>query len=144
MPEEPTPEGTARFAGPWLVQETMPHATYGASAYQLHPDGSLTLVWDAGLGTIPQGHVRSPDRSITCQFGDTWTSVDARLVIDGKCSDGVERSIELEVTSPPSSNAIGATVVIGDVGEERGWQPPQWGWALTKCADVPTCRPAGF
>ncbi|MBA3502586.1 MAG: hypothetical protein M4D80_26570 [Myxococcota bacterium] len=143
--EQAEPEsGSARFVGPWLVEETMPHATYGASAYELRADGTLALTWDAGIIGISQGHVRSPDRSITCEFGGTWTSIGALLVIDGDCSDGVARAIELELTSSPSSNASGATVVIRDVGEEPGWQPPQWGWALRKCADVATCRTSGI
>ena len=138
------PSDSTRFVGPWLVEETMPHATYGASAYELHADGTLTMTWDAGIIGIPQGHVRSPDHSITCAFGGTWTSTGALLVIDSECSDGIDRAIELELTSPASSNASGATVVIRDVGDEPGWQPPQWGWALRKCADVPSCRTAGI
>lgn len=137
-------EGSARFAGPWLVEETMPHATYGASAYELGVDGSLTLTWDAGILGIPQGHVRSPDLSVRCLFGDTWTSAGDLLVIAGNCTDGTERSIELAFTSDPASNASGAIVVIDEVGQERGWQPPQWGWMLRKCADVASCRTAGF
>lgn len=138
-------ESSNRFVGPWLVEETMPHATFGASAYELHADGSLTLAWDAGIIGIPQGHVRSPDLSITCRFGDAWTSSDDELlVIAGNCTDGVDRPIELDFVSSPASNASGAIVRIEEVGRERGWQPPQWGWALSKCADVETCRPSGF
>jgi hypothetical protein len=138
-------ENSPRFAGPWLVTETQPHALYGASAYELHLDGSLTLAWDAGINDMPQGYVRSPDLSISCFFGHSWTSVgDALLVIDGNCTDGVERAIELELASPPASNSSGAIVRIDEVGQQRGWQPPQWGWALSKCPDVQTCRPFGF
>ena len=139
-----TESTSSRFVGPWLVEETMPHATYGASSYELQSDGSLTLIWDAGILGIPQGHVRNSDRSITCVFGDAWTSSDAVLLIDGKCSDDLARTIELELTSPASSNASGATVEIKSVAGEDGWQPPQWGWSLRKCADVQSCRTPGF
>lgn len=123
-----------RFVGYWFVEETQAHALYGASTYELATDGTMTLVWDAGLMGFPQGHVRSPDRSRTCQFGTTWHSNgDGILVIDGVCSDDASREIVLAFANDPSSNAIGATVEIASVGGEDGWIPPAFGWSFQKC-----------
>lgn len=132
-PGDVTP--SERFVGPWFVEETEAHALYGASTYELAADGTMTLVWDAGLMELPQGHVRSPDRTRTCRFGTTWQSRgDGILVIDGACSDDAHREIALAFASDPSLNAIGANVEIISVGGEDGWLPPAFGWSFRKCA----------
>lgn len=126
---------SARFVGHWFVEETQAHALYGASMYELAADGRVTLVWDAGVMGLPQGHVRSPDQGRTCQFGPTWHSRgDSVLVIDGACSDDASREIVLAFRNDPSTNAIRATVEIASVGGEGGWIPPAFGWSFQKCA----------
>lgn len=134
--------GESRFVGRWFVEETDAHALYAASTYDLREDGSIELVWDAGFYDAPQGQVRSPDGAIRCVFGASWGSPDgAHLLVDGVCSDDVARDIQLLFTSDPAANTAGATVVIDEVGGERGWQEPQWGWSFTRCAGTDPCHP---
>ena len=138
---EIAPDSAERFVGSWFVEETEAHALYAASSYQLHQDGSVELIWDAGWYQVPQGYVLSPDLSVQCLFGAEWMSwSDDRLLIVGNCSDDMERLIDLAFVSDPSGNAAGATVDIQEVGGEAGWLPPQWGWSFRKCAPFDSCR----
>ena len=68
-PVEPI-EHSARFVGTWLVEETVPHATYFASSWRLSEDGSLTLVDDFSVGGGLYPGVSSEDEpGILCGFG---------------------------------------------------------------------------
>ncbi len=133
-----------RFVGRWFIEETEAHALYSASTYAFAADGTLSLVWDAGLYGFPQGYVRSPDGALSCFFGDTWSSRGQELlVIDGACDDDSTRAITLRFTSAPSSNVAGAAVQIDSVGGQAGWLPPQWGWSFRKCAPEDPCTGTG-
>jgi hypothetical protein len=83
-----------------------------------------------------------PADGLTCVFGDWWSAEsDSHLVIDGDCTDGEQRDIELLFRSPASTNADGADVEILAVGGEPGglWSPPWWGWAFRKCSSREDC-----
>src|SRR5688572_16512700 len=136
-------DATSRFTGRWFIEETVAHALYAASTYDLRVDGTVELVWDAGFYAQPQGQVLSPDTSVSCVFGEVWQAPDLwHLIIAGECSDQIARDIHLDFESAPAANAAGATVLIDDVGGEEGWQEPQFGWSFRKCpaADDP-CHP---
>ena len=129
-----------RFAGRWFIEETQAHALYGASTYELTPDGAVGLLWDAGLDEMPQGHVRHPDSATVCVFADGWRSFDDEsLVVDVDCSDEVARALVLSFTSAPAANAVDADVTIASVGGESGWLPPEWGWSFRKCEAAEPC-----
>jgi hypothetical protein len=133
-------EQDERFMGRWFIEETVAHALYGASTYTLSADGTIELVWDAGIYGFPQGYVQSPDLAVRCFFGEHWTSRGSDvLVIEGDCDDETSREISLRFTSAAGQNAEGATVEIEAVGGEPGWLPPQWGWSFRKCASDEPC-----
>ena len=139
---DPPIEATERFVGQWLISETEPHALYGESLFRFAADGSVAMIWDAGLyGEMhSQGHVRHPSDDLdapVCFFGASWHSiVSERMVIEGACSDNIPRPIELYFVSDAAANSAGATVEIVDVGGETGWLPPRWGWKFKKCQRI--------
>jgi hypothetical protein len=140
----PDVDHSERFVGHWFVEETEAHALYGASTYEFTAEGTIALAWDAGFYGTPQGYVRSADDSVSCFFGDAWRSEgDDVLVIDGDCSDGAPREIELVFVTGPAANAVRASVEIVSVGGAPGWLPPRWGWSFQKCAFGEICTGAG-
>jgi hypothetical protein len=136
----PAGERDDRFVGRWFIEETTPHATYGASTYSFSADGTIELVWDAGIFGFPQGYVQNPDQSLRCFFGPTWTSRGADLlIIEGLCDDNSTREIALRFPLDPTQNATGTSVDIDSVGGAPGWLPPQWGWSFRKCTTDEPC-----
>jgi hypothetical protein len=133
-------EHSERFVGMWLVDQPT-HATYEATFYDLQGSGDLLEVHSIDLGGHLQylgetGRVTDPSGAVSCLFGSSWHSRDdATLVILGECSDDFAREIVLGFQADASANAgyPGATVKIGDVGGEVGWQHAGFEWAFHKC-----------
>ncbi|MEZ4403217.1 MAG: hypothetical protein R3B06_24545 [Kofleriaceae bacterium] len=57
------------------------------------------------------------------------------LVIDGVCSDGVAREVEIGLAADSSSDAdwSGAGGTLLTVGGEEGWSHDNWEWSFRKC-----------
>jgi hypothetical protein len=145
------PQGNGRFVGLWLVDQPT-HALYELTFYELRADGVLRT----GRADPPgcTGHLRkhcvtgsvaSADMARSCVFSDRWSAPDERtLVIRGRCSDGKDRDIALDFTSPPARDGTsGADVEVKTVGGETGWVHDNWPWRFLRCAPGETeitCR----
>lgn len=144
-PAEDPAVDTARFVGTWLVEETMPHATYFASKWRFADDGSLSLVEDFSFGGGLYPSVSwTGDKEILCTFGGRWSSPDDRTVrIDTLCSDAEVRVLELTFATDSAGNAVGIEPESMRVdGDEAGWSAPVWGWRFFKCdGDGANCDP---
>ena len=144
------PERADRFAGLWMVDQPY-HAGYEVNFYALGADGQVELVDSFGNPAPATGPVTgvvsdSPTAALQCVFGASWHSVAGeRLIIEGRCTDGSSRNIELGFTSPAAQNGVGggATVDLISVGGEQGWIHPGFDWRFKKCPAGPAMVPSG-
>lgn len=134
---EPSPERGGRFVGTWLIDQPS-HALYEYTFYTFGADGTL----ERGPMCDETGWVqRGVDSPLRCTFGDGWESHgDTALAIFGACSDGQDRTIELQFLTPPDANADGAAVQVTAVDGEPGWghEWPSWRWQ--RCGGAQTCE----
>ena len=116
------------LADVWLFDQPS-HGEYEAVEVSLFPDGHLAKhhVRGEGVEVVSQGAVR-------CGFGDRWRpGAGARLEVDGTCTDGVARSIVLDLTTAEP-------VVVSVGGETAGWSHPGWSWRALRCHTSPGMR----
>ncbi len=137
-------ETDERFVGEWMIDQPL-HATYEASWYDFHADGSLEHLGDCSFGgtTGPTGFVNKAGGQLRCEFAERWSAPDAStLVIDGACSDGRDRQIVLGFPTDTGQNASGLSAIdVTQVGGEDGWGHFQFDWSWQKCGDE-SCAPA--
>lgn len=146
-PSEPTPPPSSRFTGTWLIEETVPHATYFASMWEFAEDGSLALVQDFSIGGPGYPTVSwSGNLDNTCSFGDQWFSPDDQtLQVTGLCTFGAGQ-IEIVFDADEAANAMSVTPTSLSVdGDADLWVEPAWGWHFVKCeGDFSNCEPLTF
>lgn len=125
-------EAESRFAGRWLILDTVFRATSGASVYDFRPDGTLELVEVWAVASA--GGVSDPATGRSCEFVGPWSADGSVLTIGASCSDGAARDVALEF-GDASSNATGNVVEIARVGGETGWRTFEhtWAWAWMHC-----------
>lgn len=140
-----------RFIGLWAVEQPT-HALYEVTYYRFDATGALTAV--ASDPADCSGHlaqhcvtgsvancVPAPpdlrcDGTVTCVFGDTWSSLDARtLVIAGVCSDAAAREIVIALAADASADEQwgGAEATVRTVGGDPAWSHDNWPWAFRRC-----------
>jgi hypothetical protein len=128
-----------RFVGLWMVDQPT-HGAYEVTFYTFEEGGQLLQTdfqdgWGGRFGetgSVAKAETFDP----ACTFGDEWHSAGANaLVIQGDCTDEVEREIVLELDSDPSNNSEmgGVTIKIVSVGGESDWIHADWPWMFRKC-----------
>lgn len=135
----------SRFVGTWLVEETVPHATYFASLYAFGEEGSVTLLEDLSYdqGIVYPEVSWAGNAWIVCTFGERWWADDAvHLEVEGVCSDELARPIRIAFDPEASGNTEGVGVRLVSVGgDTQMWSEPGWGWHFIKCApDLSNCQ----
>jgi hypothetical protein len=121
------------------------HALYEASWYRFDDDGVLGHEGTCTVGSpavgFETGFVRGQG-DLVCTFGERWSSPDHEtLLIEGECSDGLVRDIELGFPADSAANSQGGQtqVEVLSVGGDEGWEHgfPEWRWL--KCLDSTPC-----
>jgi hypothetical protein len=144
---EPTALPQSRFTGTWLIEETMPHATYFASMWEFADDGRLTLVQDFSVGGPGYPTVSwAGNLDNACSFGDRWSSPDDQtLQVTGLRTFG-SGQIEIVFDADQAGNAMSVTPTSMSVdGDTDMWSEPAWGWHFVKCeGDFSNCAPLTF
>lgn len=145
------PAHAPRFVGLWAVEQPT-HALYEVTYYRFDAAGALAAVASdpadcsghlsehcvtgSVADCVPVAPDERCDGTVTCVFGATWRSLDARtLVIAGACSDAAARDIVLELPADASGDAQwgGAAVTVRTVGGDPAWSHDNWPWAFRKC-----------
>lgn len=137
--EVPAPsldEHHPRFVGTWVVEEEAARGGYAGALWELAADGGLARV--AVVERSGDAHVLGTvtNEVATCAFGSRWASAGPDvLVLEGRCTDGRPRAIELDFAVDPSRNETHRAPTVLRVGGEEGWsRGGPWGWAIRKCA----------
>ncbi|MDH5673098.1 MAG: hypothetical protein OEZ06_13165 [Myxococcales bacterium] len=138
--DEAVAPGLALFEGVWAVEQPF-HGSYEATVYEFVADGSLlehetVTSGDLSLDFVT-GTVADATGSISCRFGSRWRAdVPRTALIEGVCSDGLEREISLDF--PFGLEAFGLIPVISVAGD-TGWVHPGWPWSFRKCGQRAGC-----
>lgn len=127
-------EHSARFIGPWEIDDTEPHAYDLHALLHFHADGSLD-VSDDSSPREPKARLASVStRAGQCSFRDRWTSVgDTDLFVEVSCESGVKEAHF--VFGDPASNrsGAGAEVRLADVDGDREVDlPDSFGWRMSR------------
>ncbi|MFO0604396.1 MAG: hypothetical protein U0324_14530 [Polyangiales bacterium] len=131
------PRAPVDWTGLWIVDQPT-HAEYEATTYRFARNGTLALdrAYQSGFtppaGAAPVGFVARG--AVSCRFGARWSSAGATLRVDGVCSDGRARTIELSIAGDGSvGGAEPFMPSVLRVGDEPGWSHPRWPWRFRRC-----------
>lgn len=129
-PIEPKDDLDMRFVGQWQVHDNVPRGGITSDLYMFHEDGRLELLDQA----TPAGIVWQCEQEQDCMrglietqcvFGSKWWSRGPfKLFIEGECTDGQTRSIELVFPekTPEDGRVPGIEVRLISVGNDiSGW-----------------------
>ena len=155
------------LAGIWRVDQPF-HAGYEFTLYDFNENGTLEIIPVDAPFSFPMdcsnfdtssifdsgceiGNVTRCDKDefgncmlpfLTCWFGNSWRALDSEVLsINGDCSDGEGRSIELLLqtndNAPLSEITDGFFVpqILSVGGESSGWTHERFRWAFEKCSD---------
>jgi len=144
-PQLDPPETHERFVGEWMIDQPL-HATYEATWYFYHDDGTLEHLRDCSLGgPVPTGFVADVNETVRCEFANGWSAPDGdTLIVAGACTDSRDREIVLGFPTDTSGNASGlpaGEIQIVAVDGEDGWLHAPFDWRWVKCGDQ-SCEPA--
>ena len=112
---EPEPRFDDRFVGTWLVHDNVPRGGITADIYRFAEDGTLELIdqYDpAGVVVacptgLPADECTRIENSLSCRFGQRWESEGSEVLrIEGECSDGTARMIELSFPESVLTNSV--------------------------------------
>jgi hypothetical protein len=138
MGQHPLDSHDPRFSGFWMAEEI--RDAYVAAVYQLSESGAIETVRVESPSDGEPTLAMNPTSYVRCGFGRTWHSESPSiLIIDGRCSDGRTRALELEFQNPATTNQSGAEVTLRSVDAESGWTiGVPFPLSLRKCNDA-TC-----
>ena len=129
-PIEPTDDLDMRFVGQWQVHDNVPRGGITSDFYMFHADGRLELieqytpagvVWQCAQSRdCAQGQIETQ-----CSFGSRWWSRGPfKLFIEGECTDGQARAIELafpeKTSDDPRLPGIEVSLISVD-NDTSGW-----------------------
>jgi hypothetical protein len=122
-----------QIVGTWRA--TLSSDAQSFSDYVFGDAGALATLRTVVDGkTVPPmqgaGVITSTDGQTSCAFGDAWRTTDTQVIVDGTCTDGTERDIELDF----DQEAVAlASVSVMAVGGESAWMKPIT-WRFEDCA----------
>lgn len=130
-----------RFADDWLVTARFGWALIETTTvYRLRPDGSIEVLrhsegiyFEGEAGQWALGPPRNPD-AVHCAFGGRWWSEGDHLFIDGGCTDGSSRPLELRPVDPADAAAAPFELeIVSPPGATGYWEADGSPGALRRC-----------